>query len=47
MFDNGFTFESIYPGDGTNAIYPKTLAEAREFVKRYAHKVKKAGIGRK
>jgi hypothetical protein len=41
LFDHGFRFQSIYPGDGTNAKYPETLAEAREFVKRYAHKVKR------
>ncbi len=34
LVDHGFPFESVYH-DGQPVRYPKTLAEAKEFVERY------------
>jgi hypothetical protein len=35
LFDNGFSFQSVHDESGQRIPYPKTLAEAKEFVSNY------------
>jgi hypothetical protein len=35
LFDNGFSFQRVRDESGQNVAYPKTLAEAKEFVSKY------------
>ena len=35
LFDNGFSFQRVEDESGSRIPYPKTLAEAKEFVRKY------------
>ena len=38
LIANGFAFHKVYDDENTQIRYPKTLAEAKEFVKKYKDK---------
>jgi hypothetical protein len=38
LIQNGFAFHKVYDDENRHVPYPKTLAEAKQFVKKYKDK---------